>query len=94
VSVDGATIHVQDVTVDTQERQADTAVRVDLRQQGNGPITEGGPGRQVASIYIPPRTYQDIEGEPQGEEGEDTTIREPAPVDPDSVVVTLWPIQR
>lgn len=94
VSVSGSVVTVGEVAVNCEERQDDSAVLIDLRQDRGGPVTEGGAGRQVASVYIPPRRYEEVETGETDDEGNPVVSREAVPLDCDQVLVTLWTIQR
>lgn len=94
VSVSGSVVTVGEVTVNCEERQDESAVMIDLRQEKSGPVTESGGGRQVASVYIPPRRYQEVATGETDDEGNEVVSREAVPLDPDQVLVTLWTIQR
>lgn len=94
VSVSGSEVTVGEVTVNCESRQDESAVMIDLRQDKSGPVTEGGSGRQVASVYIPPRHYHEVETGEADEDDNPVMSREAVPLDPDQVLVTLWTIQR
>ena len=87
-SVQGTVIEVSGVAVDTAERQDDIAVMVEVRSNG-GQAGVGGDGAYLAQIYIPARQY--VESESYNENGDMQSIRNPIPLDPNSVEVTLWP---
>ncbi|ERS88849.1 hypothetical protein [Halomonas sp. PBN3] len=78
------------VAIDCAEHQADSQVIVDVRQK-DGIAQLGGDGYQIASVRIPPRQYQEVEGEPMEGEEEPSTLREAQPLDPRQVEVTIWP---
>lgn len=92
VSKAGSVVTIGGVTIDCEPRQAETAVIVDLRQERPGEVVEGGSGRQVASVYIPPRRYQEVVTEEVGDDGQPVVAREAVPLDPNEVLVTLWTI--
>lgn len=94
VSKAGGVVTIGDVTIDCETRQAETAVIVDLRQERPGQVVEGGGGRQVASVYIPPRRYQEVATEEIGDDDQPVMAREAVPLDPNEVLVTLWTIQQ
>lgn len=94
VSVSGSVVTVGEVAVNCEERQDESAVLIDLRQDRGGPVTEGGEGRQVASVYIPPRRYEEVETGETDDEDNPVMSREAVPLDCDHVLVTLWTIQR
>lgn len=95
-SVSGAVVTVSGVAIDCATRQEDVAVTIEIRRNLGGP-SEGGNGAYLAQIKIPSRRYEitQVPGEEgEGEEGETaqpTELREPLPLDPNAVVVTLWP---
>lgn len=81
-SVSGAVVVVSGVVIDCAARQQDGGVMVEVRQNNHG-VTEGGDGAYLAQIEIPAREFEEA---PEG--GED---RVALPLDPNAVVVTLWP---
>lgn len=83
-------VTVASVVIDCAERQGDSQTVIDIRQH-QGIAQEGGGGYQLASIRIPPRRYQEVEGEPLEGEEEPSTLREAQPLDPRQVEVTIWP---
>lgn len=88
-SVSGPVVTVAGVTVDCAARQRDVAELIEIRGNSTGP-SEGGNGAYLAQISIPARRYTTvtvagIDGEP------DTTAQVPEQLDPDAVLVTLWP---
>lgn len=89
-SVSGVAVTVAGVTVDCASRQLDTAVTVEIRANQAGP-SEGGDGAYLAQIDIPARRYETtvVPAEVDGEQP--TEVREPLPLDPNAIVVTLWP---
>ena len=91
-SVSGANVTVAGVAIDCAERQQDIAVTVEVRQNIGGP-SEGGNGAYLAQIEIPARCYETVivPAEGEGEDEQPTELREPLPLDPNAVVVTLWP---
>ncbi len=91
-SVSGANVTVAGVAIDCAERQQDIAVSVEVRQNIGGP-SEGGNGAYLAQIEIPARRYETVivPAEGEGEDEQPTELREPLPLDPNAVVVTLWP---
>lgn len=91
-SISGATVVVAGVSVDCVERQLDTAVTVEIRLT-NGVAAEGDAGAYLAQIDIPARQYEILEID-EGSQEENTPVthvRQPMPLDPNAVVVTLWP---
>lgn len=97
-SINGTVISVGGYSVDAAERQADTAIRVEIRLL-NGTATEGDAGAYLAFIDIPAREYVDLPAATPADEtsglpgsfGHATTTRQAVPLDPNAVVVTLWP---
>lgn len=89
-SVSGANVTVAGVAIDCAERQQDIAVSVEVRQNIGGP-SEGGNGVYLAQIEIPARRYETVTVPAEGEDEQPTELREPLPLDPNAVVVTLWP---
>jgi hypothetical protein len=92
-SVSGSVVTVSGVETDCAARQKDTAVTIEIRKSANG-AREGGKGAYLAQISIPPRQYAAQETPLPGEDGEMPVgeVREPLPLDPNEVVVTLWPL--
>jgi len=88
--VSGANVTVAGVAIDCAERQQDIAVSVEVRQNIGGP-SEGGNGAYLAQIEIPARRYETVTVPAEGEDEQPTELREPLPLDPNAVVVTLWP---
>lgn len=89
-SVSGANVTVAGVAIDCAERQQDIAVSVEVRQNIGGP-SEGGNGAYLAQIEIPARRYETVTVPAEGEDEQPTELREPLPLDPNAIVVTLWP---
>ncbi|MCO7215996.1 hypothetical protein [Halomonas sp. OfavH-34-E] len=90
-SVSGTTVTVGGVAVDCAARQADSSTVVEVRRN-NGVAEEGGTGAYLAHIEIPARTYHEEQAAESGAEGEEPgTIQVADPLDPDAVVITLWP---
>lgn len=89
-SVSGAAVTVAGVTVDCAARQLDADVTVEIRANASGP-GEGGDGAYLAQIGIPARRYETtaLPSEVEGEQP--TEVRKPVPIDPNAIVVTLWP---
>lgn len=88
-SINAATVIVGGVTIDTSARQQDTATNIEIRNNG-GTIAEGGSGAYVAQIDIPARRYTSVQVPAQGSAAP-TTTQQAVPLDPNAVVVTLWP---
>lgn len=90
-SVNDTAVTVAGVAIDVAARQGDAQEVIDVRTSG-GVAQEGGAGYQLATIVIPPRKYIQVEDEAAtGMEGEDSTTREPVPLDTRRVQVTIWP---
>lgn len=88
-AVTGAVITVAGVVIDCEAREADASQTIEIRLH-DGVAQEGGEGALLAQIEIPARRYEDEEG-PVGEDGQPTLVRNPLPLDPNRVIVTLWP---
>lgn len=89
-SVSGANVTVAGVAIDCAARQQDITVTVEVRQNLGGP-SEGGNGAYLAQIEIPARRYETNTIPAEGEDEQPTEVSEPLPLDPNAVVVTLWP---
>lgn len=90
-SVSGSLVTVAGVTVDCAARLEDGAVHVEIRTQG-GNAYEGSDGAYAAVIVIPGRRYEEVERtEGEGEEAKTVIDRNPLPLDPNAVIVKLWP---
>lgn len=91
-SVNGAVVVVAGVSVDCAQRQTDAALTVEIRVV-NGVAAEGGAGAYLAQVDIPAREYEilEIDEGSQEESTPVTRVRQPLPLDPNAVVVTLWP---
>lgn len=87
-SIAGAVITVSGVTIDCADRQSDTIEYIEIRSNG-GTVSEGGDGAYLAQIEIPARRYETVM-QPD-EENTPQPIDVPIALDPDAVVVTLWP---
>lgn len=87
-SVSGGNVTVAGVTIDCEARQLDTAVTVEVRANKTGP-SEGGNGAYLAQIEIPARRYADVEG--KDKDGKPEITQAPLSLDPNAIVVTLWP---
>jgi len=90
LSIAEGIVTVAGVVIDCAARQGDSQQVIDIRCQ-EGTAQEGGGGYQLASVRIPPRQYQEVEGEPLEGEEEPSTLREAQPLDPRQVEVTVWP---
>ena len=89
-SVNGSIISIGGVVIDTQTREADSVVNIEIRNF-NGVVKEGGKGSFLAQIEIPPRLYTQEEGPQDPETSLPTIVRTAVPFDPRRVSVTLWP---
>lgn len=99
-SVSGATITVSGKLIDCSIHQADTETSLNVVKMSDGKIEvnpkKGGYG--LAIITIPAKTYQskpalDVDGNPVLDmNGSPSVTREPNPLDPNAIAVTLWPI--
>lgn len=90
-SINASIVTVAGIAIDAEARQGEGQSVIDIRQSG-GVAQEGGAGYQLATIVIPPREYIQVDDEAAtGEEGEDSTTREPVPLDTRRVQVTIWP---
>lgn len=92
-SVSGTTVTVAGVEIDCAARQADSSTLIEIRRN-DGVAEEGGSGAYLAHIEIPAKTYreEEVEGGGEGEDGEEHgTAKVADPLDPDAVIVTLWP---
>jgi len=90
-SVSGPTVTVAGVAVDCAARQADASTVIEIRRN-NGVAEEGGSGAYLAHIEIPAKTYHEEASEEPAMDGEEPgTVTVADPLDPDAVVITLWP---
>ena len=88
-SVSGAIVTIAGVTVDCAARQLDTGVTIEIRSSA-GSAHEGGDGAYLAQIEIPVRRYTELETTDQ--DGKAVISRDAVALDPNAVVITLWPI--
>lgn len=79
-SLTGNQITVAGLTIDAEQMQRDSTVVVEVRDNGAG-AQLGGSGAFLAHVEIPPMQFIEQEEE-----------RERLPLDPNTVVVTLWPV--
>ncbi|WP_300760095.1 hypothetical protein [Janthinobacterium sp.] len=89
----GTRIGIAGVWIDCAERQLDAAVAVEIRNNATGP-SESGNGAYLAQISIPARRYIEVEvSTTAGDRERDAVkhIKQPLPLDPNAVQVTLWP---
>lgn len=89
-AVSGTTVMVAGVEIDCADRQEDVGVVIEIRNNTGGP-TEGGDGPYMAQIEIPARRYEVGTAYPDDPNEEPVEVRDPVPLDPNAVVVTLWP---
>lgn len=90
-SVSGSTVVVAGVEIDCAERQGDSTTLVEVRRN-NGVAQEGGSGAYLAHIEIPPKAYREEDSGETSTDGEEGgTVKVAEPLDPDSIVITLWP---
>lgn len=89
-AVDDATVTVSGVTVDCAAEQQDAAVSIEIRDNA-GTAERGGDGAYLATLHIPAREYADQPGEPDHETGEPSIERAALPLDPNAIIITLWP---
>lgn len=98
-----------DLTINLAKRQEDCDVHIDVCSDQNGALVIGAASGNyyVAQIDIPKREYEEIvsEDEPTGavqyeDEGENQIqkqpkiVREPKPLDMDSVTLSLWALEN
>lgn len=79
-SITGNQITVAGLVIDAEQMQGDATVVVEVRDNGAG-AQLGGSGAFLAHVEIPPMQFIEQEEE-----------RERLPLDPNTVVVTLWPV--
>lgn len=91
-----------DLTLNLAKREEDYAVHIDVCFDEDGALCIGAAaGRSyVAQIDIPPRQYKEVPAtaaETTTSEGsytpQQTTAKEPLPLDMDTVTLTLWSIE-
>lgn len=86
-AVSGTQVTVAGVTVDALDHQSDSAVIVEIRYNGAA-AQIGGDGAYLAHIEVPPVQYSEAT---HGDDGEQITAAQPLPLDPNTLVITLWP---
>lgn len=84
-AVNGTEITVAGLTVDAAEHQSDSETVLEIRTGSDGPRL-GGDGDFLAHIHVPAARYIETEGE--GDEG---GTRDQVPLDPNEVLIILWP---
>lgn len=90
-SVSGSNVVVAGVEIDCAARQNDSTTLIEVRSN-NGVAEEGGSGAYLAHIEIPPKTYREEEDDGAPSDGEEAgTVKVAEPLDPDAIVITLWP---
>jgi hypothetical protein len=91
--LDGDSLTIGGVTIDLAAEQGDQEVIITLGRC-NGMVHRGLMPCcvYVAEVVIPPRRYESEEAE--GEGGEVTTVTTPVPLDAESVVLRLWPVDN
>lgn len=90
IAISGTQISVGELSIDAAERQGDSARVIDIRCDGKGDLSEGGSGRNVASIHIPPARHEEVESGETGEDGEPEIERRAIELNGQDVRVTLW----
>lgn len=81
-------VTVAGITIDCAARQEDGEQHIELRQ-ANGVVAESASGAYVAILVVPARRYRE---EPiTDDEGNPAVQLVPEPLDPNAVVVKLWP---
>lgn len=90
IATNGTELSVGSLTLDAAERQGDRAQVIDIRCDGEGQLSEGGGGRNVASIHIPPMRHEEVETGETGEDGEPEIERRAIELNGQDVRVTLW----
>jgi len=90
-AISGAIVTIAGLPIDCAERQQDVSVLVEIRDE-DGVAVEGGDGPYLAHIQIPSRRYAPaIAPQNDDEEGGGSDTGNPLPLDPNAVIVTLWP---
>lgn len=87
-SVSGTIVAVAGVSVDAAAVQEDASVIVEIRHNGEA-AQIGGDGAYLAHIEVPPAQYS--EALVDEESGEVIMPAERLPLDPNTIVITLWP---
>lgn len=86
-AVSGTLVSIADVTVDTADHQSDAAETIEIRRNGES-AQIGGTGAYLAHITVPPAQYSEPTYD---QEPEEQGARERLPLDPNTIVITLWP---
>lgn len=88
-SFSGAVVTVSGVVVDCAARQGDSSTQIAICGTLTD-ATEGGNGAYLAQIDIPAKRYTTVAGADDAQ-GNPTSTQEALPLDPNAVLVTLWP---
>lgn len=86
-AVSGTQVTVAGVMVDAADHQSDAGEVIEIRQVG-GVAQVGGDGAYLAHIQVPPAKYSDPG---YGDESVLITPAQRLPLDPNTLVITLWP---
>lgn len=91
-SVVGAVVTVSGVSIDCAARETDDEQHIEIRQTKGGTVKEGLTGAYVAVVIIPARRYNEVMVE-ETSMGEVRLVpkKVPAPLDPNAVIIKLWP---
>lgn len=92
--MDGSTLWIGDaIAMKLQRLQTDDVVRKDICADKDGNLVFGLGENYVAQVEIPPREYDYIAGEPDGE-GKPTTEKVQKSFDVSKCTLTLWSIEE
>ena len=92
--MDGNTLWIGDaIAMKLQRLQTDDVVRKDICADKDGNSVSGPGENYVAQVEIPPREYDYIAGEPDGE-GKQTTEKVQKNFDVSKCTLTLWSIEE
>ncbi|MQU22134.1 hypothetical protein GHO35_13395 [Pseudomonas helleri] len=86
-AVSGTQVTVAGVTVDAADHQTDSGETVEIRHNGASAQVGGG-GAYLAHIQVPPAQYS---AAVLGDEGALITPAQRLPLDPSTIIITLWP---
>lgn len=86
-AVSGTQVTVAGVTVDAADHQGDSGAIIEIRHNGAA-AQVGGDGAYLAHIEVPPAQYSEAI---YGDEHEQITPAQRLPLDPNTLVITLWP---
>jgi len=102
-SIENTKLTIADITIDLVLEEGDQQVIIQFGSC-DGKVHRGLMPRceHVADVVIPPRKYETVEvdGPPQGMSGEDDELPAthteivPAPLDVESVILSLWPVDE